>query len=144
MAEASGENIFIVRRGKLKTPPLSSAILEGITRDTVITLAREVGLVVEESTFARDELYLADEVFFTGTAAELTPVREIDDRKIGAGECGPVTRAAARGLLRGGQGTRRHGEALAPGVAHLRLSSLLEIQLARGLIEHSGPLTRAV
>jgi branched-chain amino acid aminotransferase len=92
VAEASGENIFIVRRGKLKTPPLSAAILEGITRDTVITVARELGLVVEESTFARDEMYLADEVFFTGTAAELTPVREIDDRQIGAGECGPVTR----------------------------------------------------
>ena len=92
VAEASGENIFLVRRGKLKTPPLSSAILEGITRDTVITLARELGLVVEETTFARDEMYLADEVFFTGTAAELTPVREIDDRQIGAGECGPVTR----------------------------------------------------
>src|SRR3954471_7466126 len=92
VAEASGENIFVVKRGKLKTPPLSSAILEGITRETVITLARELGYVVEESTFARDELYLADEVFFTGTAAELTPVREIDDRQIGAGECGPVTR----------------------------------------------------
>jgi branched-chain amino acid aminotransferase len=92
VAEASGENIFLVRRGKLKTPPLSSAILEGITRDTVIALAREAGLAVEETTFARDEMYLADEVFFTGTAAELTPVREIDDRQIGAGECGPVTR----------------------------------------------------
>ena len=92
VAEASGENIFVVKRGKLKTPPLSSAILEGITRDTVITLAREQGLTVEETTFARDEMYLADEVFFTGTAAELTPVREIDDRQIGAGECGPITR----------------------------------------------------
>jgi branched-chain amino acid aminotransferase len=92
VAEASGENIFVVRRGKLKTPPLSSAILEGITRDTVITLARKLGLNVEETAFSRDELYLADEVFFTGTAAELTPVREIDDRRIGAGECGPVTR----------------------------------------------------
>jgi branched-chain amino acid aminotransferase len=92
VAEASGENLFLVKRGKLKTPPLSSAILEGITRDTVITLAREMGLVVEEATFARDELYLADEVFFTGTAAELTPVREIDDRSIGGGECGPLTR----------------------------------------------------
>jgi branched-chain amino acid aminotransferase len=92
VAEASGENVFMVKRGKLKTPPLSAPILEGITRDTVITLAREMGLVVEETTFARDELYLADEVFFTGTAAELTPVREIDDRQIGKGECGPVTR----------------------------------------------------
>jgi branched-chain amino acid aminotransferase len=92
VAEASGENIFIVKRGALKTPPLSSAILRGITRDSVITLAREAGLTVEETTFSRDELYIADEVFFTGTAAELTPVREVDDRKIGAGEAGPVTR----------------------------------------------------
>jgi branched-chain amino acid aminotransferase len=92
VAEASGENIFLVRRGKLKTPPLSSAILGGTTRDSVITLAREMGLVVEEAPFARDEMYLADEIFFTGTAAELTPVREVDDRTIGAGECGPITR----------------------------------------------------
>jgi branched-chain amino acid aminotransferase len=92
VAEASGENIFLVKRGRIKTPPLSSAILAGITRDTVLTLARELGIPVEEATFARDELYLADEVFFTGTAAELTPVREIDDRSIGAGECGPITR----------------------------------------------------
>ncbi|HEX4458437.1 MAG TPA: branched-chain amino acid transaminase [Polyangia bacterium] len=92
VAEASGENIFMMRKGKLRTPPLSSAILAGITRDTVIQLAREMGITVEESTFARDELYIADEVFFTGTAAELTPVREIDDRQIGAGECGPTTR----------------------------------------------------
>lgn len=92
VCEASGENIFMVRKGKIKTPPLSSAILAGITRETVMTLARELGYTIEETTFARDELYVADEVFFTGTAAELTPVREIDDRQIGAGECGPVTR----------------------------------------------------
>jgi branched-chain amino acid aminotransferase len=92
VAEASGENIFLVKKGKLRTPPLSSAILAGITRDSVLQLAREHGLVVEETPFARDEMYIADEIFFTGTAAELTPVREIDDRKIGAGECGPITR----------------------------------------------------
>jgi branched-chain amino acid aminotransferase len=92
VCEASGENIFVVKNGKLKTPPLSSAILAGITRDTIITIAREHGFVVEEQTFARDELYLADEVFLCGTAAEITPVREIDDRKIGIGECGPVTK----------------------------------------------------
>src|SRR5581483_5461411 len=90
--EASGENIFMVKRGKLRTPPLSSAILQGITRESVIELAREAGLTVEETTFARDELYTADEVFLCGTAAEITPVREVDDRKIGAGECGPITR----------------------------------------------------
>jgi branched-chain amino acid aminotransferase len=92
VAEASGENVFMVKKGKLRTPPLSSAILAGITRETVLTLARELGIPVEESSFARDELYIADEIFFTGTAAELTPVREVDDRRIGAGECGPVTR----------------------------------------------------
>jgi len=91
VAEASGENLFMVRRGVLKTPPLSSPILDGITRDTIIKLARESGLTVEESTFARDELYVADEVFLCGTAAELTPVREIDDRTIGAGTRGPIT-----------------------------------------------------
>jgi branched-chain amino acid aminotransferase len=92
VCEASGENIFLVKRGRIKTPPLSSAILAGITRDSIIHLARELGLEVEEATFSRDELYTADEVFLCGTAAELTPVREIDDRTIGAGECGPITR----------------------------------------------------
>lgn len=92
VAEASGENIFMVKKGKLRTPPVSSAILAGITRDSVLQLARELSLTVEESSFSRDELYIADEIFFTGTAAELTPVREVDDRKIGAGECGPITR----------------------------------------------------
>ena len=92
VCEASSENIFLVKNGRLKTPPLSSAILAGITRDSVITIARDLGLTVEETTFARDEMYCADEVFMCGTAAELTPVREIDDRKVGIGECGPVTR----------------------------------------------------
>jgi branched-chain amino acid aminotransferase len=92
IAEASGENIFIVKKGRIKTPPLSSPILAGITRDSIITIARELGFELEEATFARDELWLADEVFMCGTAAEITPVREIDDRRIGAGQCGPVTR----------------------------------------------------
>ncbi len=91
VAEASGENLFIVRRGVLKTPPTSAAILDGITRDTVITLAKELGLTVQETNITRDELYVAEEVFLTGTAAEITPVREIDDRKVGTGKCGPVT-----------------------------------------------------
>src|SRR4051794_18417246 len=92
IAEASGENIFLVKKGRIKTPPLSSPILNGITRDSIITIARELGYPLEEATFARDELWLADEVFMCGTAAEITPVREIDDRRIGAGQCGPVTR----------------------------------------------------
>ena len=76
----------------------------------MITLARELGLVVEETTFARDELYLADEVFLTGTAAEITPVREIDDRQIGAGECGPVTRKLQDAFFEAVKGTRGQGE----------------------------------
>ena len=92
VSEGTGENIFIVRKGRLKTTPLTS-ILEGITRNAVIELAREQGVVVLEERFTRDEMYIADEVFVTGTAAELTPVREIDNRRIGTGKPGPVTAA---------------------------------------------------
>ena len=91
VSEGSGENIFVVRRGVLTTPPLSGSILEGITRDSVMTLAREEGIPVVEERLTRDQLYLADEVFFTGTAAELTPVREVDDRPIGTGRPGPIS-----------------------------------------------------
>lgn len=91
VAEGSGENIFIVRAGKLKTPPLPS-ILEGITRESVITIARNLGLRVEEIAMSRDEVYIADEAFFTGTAAELTPIRSVDGRTIGKDGLGPVTR----------------------------------------------------
>jgi branched-chain amino acid aminotransferase len=90
VSEASGENIFIVRDGKVKTTPLTS-ILPGITRDSIITLARGKDYQVIEERFTRDELYTADEAFFTGTAAEVTPIREIDDRQIGAGRRGPIT-----------------------------------------------------
>ncbi|MBK8997004.1 MAG: branched-chain amino acid transaminase [Myxococcales bacterium] len=93
VSEGSGENIFLVKGGKLLTPPQAASILSGITRDTVITLAREEGLVVTEQFITRDELYLADEVFLTGTAAEITPVREINHRSIGSGQAGPITRA---------------------------------------------------
>jgi branched-chain amino acid aminotransferase len=91
VAEGTGENIFVIKNGVVRTPPTSSAILAGITRDTAITLLREQGVEVREETIARDELYIADEVFLTGTAAEITPVRDIDHRKIGRGEAGPVT-----------------------------------------------------
>jgi branched-chain amino acid aminotransferase len=90
VSEASGENIFMVRDRRIKTTPLTS-ILPGITRDSIITLARDKGYEVVEERFTRDELYSADEAFFTGTAAELTPIREVDDRKIGAGCRGPIT-----------------------------------------------------
>lgn len=92
VTEASGENIFMVRDGAVFTPPLDSAILAGITRDSVITVLREAGYTVHERTFTRDDMYIADEIFFTGTAAEITPVREVDDRKIGDGRPGPITR----------------------------------------------------
>ena len=92
VSEGSGENIFIVKKGVLHTPDLSSSIVEGITRDTVITLAREMGLEVREGRITRDQLWLADECFFTGTAAEITPVREVDNRPIGEGSVGPITK----------------------------------------------------
>jgi len=90
VAEGSGENIFIVRRGTLYTPDLTSA-LEGITRETIFTIAREQGLEVIEKRITRDEVYVADEAFFTGTAAEVTPIRELDGRIIGQGARGPIT-----------------------------------------------------
>ncbi len=91
IAEGSGENIFIVRGGVLKTPPLTS-VLEGITRDAVIRLAEDEGIEVVNERFTRDELYIADEAFFTGTAAEITPIREVDKRTIGTGKPGPITK----------------------------------------------------
>ena len=91
LAEGSGENIFIVRDGKLKTPPLTS-ILEGFTRNCVLELANDMKIPVEQQRFTRDELYIADEVFLTGTAAEITPVREIDFKQIGSGKPGKITK----------------------------------------------------
>ncbi|MCH8263285.1 MAG: branched-chain amino acid transaminase [Proteobacteria bacterium] len=90
VSEGSGENIFIVRNGALFTPDLASA-LEGITRETIFVLAKEKGLEVREKRITRDEVYIADEVFFTGTAAEVTPIRELDGRMIGQGCRGPIT-----------------------------------------------------
>ncbi len=90
VAEGSGENIFIVRDGKLYTPDPSSALV-GLTRDTIIQLAGEIGVPVLEKRITRDEVYIADEAFFTGTAAEVTPIRELDNRQIGEGRRGPIT-----------------------------------------------------
>jgi branched-chain amino acid aminotransferase len=104
VSEASGENLFIVRDGIVKTPPLGS-VLPGITRATLMTLLREREHTVVEERFTRDEVYIADEAFFTGTAAEVTPVRELDDRPIGTGKPGPVTASmqeAYFALIRGG------------------------------------------
>ena len=91
VAEGSGENIFIVRKGIIYTPDITSA-LEGITRETVMSLAAEEGFQVVEKRITRDDVYIANEAFFTGTAAEVTPIRELDNRQIGQGSIGPITR----------------------------------------------------
>jgi branched-chain amino acid aminotransferase len=91
VSEGSGENLFLVREGKIFTPPLSSSILPGITRDSVITLAQELGYPVIEQAISREMLYIADEVFFTGTAAEITPIRSVDRIVVGKGQPGPIT-----------------------------------------------------
>ena len=91
VSECTGENIFVVRGGQIRTPPLAT-VLDGITRDTLIELARDRGLEVVEAPITRDDLYIADEIFLTGTAAEVTPVREVDRRPVGDGKCGPVTK----------------------------------------------------
>jgi branched-chain amino acid aminotransferase len=90
VSEASGENIFMVKEGVLKTPPLTS-ILPGITRDCILILAQDMGIPVKEDRFSLDDLYLADEAFLTGTAAEVTPIREVDGRVLGPGKPGPIT-----------------------------------------------------
>jgi branched-chain amino acid aminotransferase len=91
VCEGSGENIFVVARDRILTPPQSASILDGISRDSILTIARDLGIDVIERDIARAEMYLADEVFMSGTAAELVPVREIDDHKIGSGRPGPLT-----------------------------------------------------
>ena len=103
VCQGSGENVFIVRDGTLHTPDLSSGALNGITRGTIITFANELGIPVIERRITRDELYIADEAFFTGTAAEVTPIRELDNRTIGEGRRGPVTTRLQIALLRHGQ-----------------------------------------
>lgn len=93
VSEGSGENIFVIKNGTIFTPPTSAGILKGITRDSIIKIATHLGFSVLEQDLVRSDLYLADEVFFTGTAAEIVPIREIDGRKVGNGEPGPITRA---------------------------------------------------
>ncbi|MEO7432897.1 MAG: branched-chain amino acid transaminase [Dokdonella sp.] len=92
LSEGAGENLFLVRRGKLLTPPTSAGILAGITRDTVLTLAADLGIPCEERDLPREALYSAEEVFMTGTAAQITPVRSVDRKDVGNGKPGPVTR----------------------------------------------------
>ncbi len=92
ITDGSGENVFIVRDGIITTPPIQAGCLDGITRSTVITLARDAGYTVREDNLTRTDLYNAEECFFTGTAAELTPIREVDDRTVGEGHRGPVAK----------------------------------------------------
>jgi branched-chain amino acid aminotransferase len=115
VAEGAGENIYIVKNGTLYTPALSSAVLAGITRDSVLRIARDQGIPVVEQRFTRDTLYVADELFMTGTAAEVTPVREVDNRRIGTGSPGPVTRKLQETYLRAVRGEEpRYQEWLTP------------------------------
>ncbi|MDQ1372187.1 MAG: branched-chain amino acid aminotransferase [Candidatus Thermoplasmatota archaeon] len=93
VAEGSGENIFMVKDGRILTPPVNAGILPGITRASVMTVAKDLGYEVVEQNFSRGELFLADELFFTGTAAEVTPIREVDRRQVGEGVPGPVTKS---------------------------------------------------
>lgn len=92
LSEGPAENLFIVRKGKIYTPSLQCSILEGITRDTIIKLAESLGFEVEEGVYPRELLYVADELFFTGTAAEITPIRSVDGKKVGSGKPGPITK----------------------------------------------------
>lgn len=104
VSEGSGENIFVVRDGRITTPPLGASILPGITRASVIQIARDLGMSVEEQRVPREALYIADEVFFTGTAAEISPIRSVDKIKVGAGKRGPVTEAIQKeyfGIIEG-------------------------------------------
>jgi branched-chain amino acid aminotransferase len=92
VSEGSGENIFLVNNGKLITPPLGASILPGITRDSVVQIAKELGIEIQETTVQRAALYLADELFFTGTAAEITPIRSVDRITVGSGKRGEITK----------------------------------------------------
>lgn len=106
VSEGSGENLFLVRNGVVYTPPLTSSILSGITRDTVMTLLREMGVEVREQVLPREMLYIADELFFTGTAAEVTPIRSVDRIPVGAGRRGPITAAVQEAFFGIVQGER--------------------------------------
>ncbi|HYN21049.1 MAG TPA: branched-chain amino acid transaminase [Thermoanaerobaculia bacterium] len=111
ISEGSGENIFLVYGGRILTPPLSGSVLPGITRDSVITLARDAGYTVVEQQIAREMLYIAEEVFFTGTAAEVTPIRSVDRIPIGEGKRGPITERLQKDFfaLVSGQAEDRYG-----------------------------------
>jgi branched-chain amino acid aminotransferase len=111
VSEGSGENVFVVRRGLLQTAPLGNSVLPGITRDSILQLARELGIPVVEAGIPREMLYISDEAFFTGTAAEITPIRSVDRISVGDGTVGPVTRALQReffGIVNGDKPDKFH------------------------------------
>src|SRR5215475_11262322 len=111
VSEGSGENIFVVRDGRILTPPLGASVLPGITRDTIVTLASDLGIPVVETIIPREMLYIADEVFFSGTAAEITPIRSIDRIKVGSGRRGPVAERLQKAFFGVIDGSRedKHG-----------------------------------
>jgi len=111
VSEASGANIFIVRKGRLLTPPLGNSVLPGITRDSVLQIARDLNIPIVEQMIPREMLYIADEAFFTGTAAEVTAIRSVDKIKVGKGTMGPVTKALQKEFyaIVHGEKNDRHG-----------------------------------
>jgi branched-chain amino acid aminotransferase len=111
VSEGSAQNIFLVRNGVLYTPPLHSSVLPGITRDSIVTIARDLGYEVREDIIQREGLYIADELFFVGTAAEVTPIRSVDRVTVGSGQCGPITRQVQRRFFEiiNGQAPDTHG-----------------------------------
>lgn len=109
VSEGTGENIFLVKKGTIITPPLTS-ILEGITRDSIIELSQALNMPLKEESISRDELYIADEAFLTGTAAELTPIREVDNRAIGSGKPGPITKKLQQAFFDVVQGKDKNHE----------------------------------
>ena len=111
MSEGSGENVFLVHRDKLITAPLGNSVLPGITRDSVVQIARDLGIPLVEQMIPREMLYIADEAFFTGTAAEITPIRSVDKIKVGKGNIGPITKIVQKefyAIVRG-EKDDRHG-----------------------------------
>jgi branched-chain amino acid aminotransferase len=135
VAEASAANIFAVRDGELITPPISDNILPGITRDTIITLARDLEITVREQSLTRSELYIADEAFLTGTAAEIVPVASVDDRPTAAAGCGPVTkqlRDAFDDVVRGRHTAYRHWLEYVRGTGTNSATALRQAQTAAG------------
>jgi len=111
VSEGSGENVFIVHHDKLITPPLSNSVLPGITRDSVLQIARDLNIPIVEQAIPREMLYICDEAFFTGTAAEVTPIRSVDKITVGKGRMGPITKAIQKEFyaIVHGEKNDRHG-----------------------------------